>query len=352
MDHVRAQQIISDALDELAVDRWELSEAKEHCRECQDCAAYVRALIAVQRTDLPEPPADLADRVMLKVREEAQQRAIARARALASPGRAKGTSQLPPPSEHAAASSVRELWERALDPRNRRQVAIWGGAAATVFILAGWGAVLGVRAILVPPQLSEMTIVGTDTSTQPYTQPLPGAAPESGRTSDSLAGSAAAAPGMVEVGGSIYRLNGTNQSVDKNALRKTGQTRTAFDTGRIARSYDVFTGTDPLVIYIATDEATFEFKAITREYEEKTYVLQGGSVERYGEWPELPPSLPEPTSVDGGPTFEVAGTDASNVSVYQLRGRTAAEGIALAPNPPASDPMAGSPNWTWWAPAQ
>lgn len=350
MDHVRAQQVISDALDELAVDRWELSEAKEHCRACPECASYVRALIAVQRTPLPEPSADLPDRVMAQVRKEAQTRAIARARALASPKKSNAAEKAAA-DQGPRSTSVRDLWDRARDPRNRRQVAIWGGVAASVFIVAGWGAIVGVRAILVPPRISEMTIVGTDKSTQPYTAPT-GVPEQNGRASDSLLSGEAEAPGMIEVAGRIYRLNGTNVSVDKNALRKVGQTRTALDTGRMARSYDVFTGTDPFVVYVAADDVTFEFKAITRDYQDKTYVLQGSSIERYGDWPGLPASLKEPTSTDGSPTFEISGTDDNNISTYQLRGGTAAEGIALAPNPPTNDPMAGCPNWTWWAPSQ
>lgn len=345
MDHVRAQQLISDALDKLAVDRFELVEAKNHSRECPECAAYVRALIAVQRTPLPEPPADLADRVMALVRAEAQQKAVARARALAAP-RSRRTEHTSEKPEQAPARTYRDLWRRAIDPRNRRQVAIWGSVAATVFVFAAWGALLGVREILIPPRVTEMTIVGNDTA-ETYQDSVPGGPPVAG-SANSLQASAPPA-NMIELSGTIYRLRSQNANVSTSELDKIGRTRIAFEGQRRAESYDVLGGPDTSKAYVVTDLGTYEFQSVTRQFEGQTYVLLGGPVSQYGEWPQLPSTLSQPASEDGSPTFKQYGADPAGTPVYVLRNGSPADGIAIAPNPPPGDPVVGSPNWTWWA---
>jgi hypothetical protein len=84
MDCLEAQAAISEALDGAAPDAEVLDAAKQHCRECADCASFVSALNVVKRAPLPEPPGDLADRVMVAVRSEfAAEQALAAAAAAA-----------------------------------------------------------------------------------------------------------------------------------------------------------------------------------------------------------------------------------------------------------------------------
>lgn len=347
MDHVRAQQLISEALDGLAVDRFELVEAKDHCRECTECAAYVRALIAVQRTPLPEPPADLVDRVMDRVRAEAQQRSETREQSPSAPSSRRESL----PADTKRATTFAELWSKVRDPRNRPQVVLWGTTAAMLFIVAGWSAVLGVRAILVPTKVTEITITGTDTTAgQQYSATIPesersGEAPSESGASDALS----KGPDLIEVSGAVYRSVGMNPSIDIRDLKEIGRTKTSF-SGTRPQTYDVLAGADPLRIYVEADSGIYEFLAVTREFEGATYILQSGPIERFGDWPSLPNGMSTPATADGSPTFKQYGADTAGLAIYVLASGSPTDGIALAPSPPATDAIAGCPNWTWWAP--
>jgi hypothetical protein len=80
-------------------------------------------------------------------------------------------------------------------------------------------------------------------------------------------------------------------------------------------------------------------------------LTSGAVIDSFGVWPVLPTRFPTPTTADGTPTFVAAGTDALGVKVYAAAGRPVSEGFAVAPGTAATDPAAGNPGWTWWAPA-
>lgn len=360
MDHVKAQQVISDALDRLAVDREELTFAKEHCRECPECGAFVRAMLAVQRSPLPEPPADAVERVMTAVRAEAQRTAVARARAIAKPVPeatvigAAGTDSSAPDAAPAPARSFRDLWERASAPRNRRALLVWAGAAAMLFVLAGWGALTGIRTILIPPPPMELTVLGTDSS---GTDDLGSgqAAPEAGtsdRNKSMLAAPAESAARFIAVDGTVFTLVGPALGQTEADLEKVDRVRTALDSGGMPKNHDVFTGTSSDRVYLETKDGLLEFRMVTRSYEQRAYALQSGDIDGFGQWPTLPTTIPAPTSENGEPVFAPHGATESGSQVYALKGRKAAEGIAIGPNPNAPDPIAGCPEWTWWAPLE
>ena len=64
-------------------------------------------------------------------------------------------------------------------------------------------------------------------------------------------------------------------------------------------------------------------------------------------------SCAQPTSTDGSPTFEESDTGRVRRPLSSgSRASTPTSGIALSPNPPAGDPLAGQPEWSWWAPLE
>lgn len=361
MDHVKAQQVISDALDRLAVDREELTLAKEHCRECEECGAYVRAMLLVQRSPLPEPPEDAVERVMTAVRAEAQRTAVARARAIAKPvpeatlADAAGTVSPEPDAGPGPAKNFRELWERASAPRNRRALLAWAGAAAMLFVVAGWGALAGIRTILLPPETLEVTVLGTDSSDDAGQQ-FGQAAPEAGSSDRSgksmLAAPGAAAARFIAIDGTVFTLVGPALGQTEADLEKVDRVRTALDGGGLPKNHDVFAGTSSDRIYLETNDGLLEFRMVTRTYEQRVYALQSGDIDGFGEWPTLPSTISAPSSETGEPVFEQHGSTESGSPTYVLKGRKAADGIAIGPNPNAPDPIAGCPEWTWWAPLE
>lgn len=352
MECLRAQNLISDALDRTPVDPEELSAAKTHCRECAECAAFVRALLAVERVGLPEPPADLADRVMARVRAEASREAATQAGAKADTP-AVSPSVAPDPAGEESRSWA-GLFERARDPRNRRAVATWAAAAAVVFVAAGIGAVAGVRAILVPQQAamygSSVESAGTTAmdAAAPEASELQGFPEEAQSGSDDAVRSQGPAPDFIDVGASVYRLTGPAPTIDAASLSPIGTTRTDLGESGGSRDYDVLGTSDRAIVYIDDGSQILAFQRVTRSYGGRLYVLQSRPIESFGTWATLPPGFQTPTSEDGSPVFEAVGTDESGTSVYRASATPPEEGIAIGPNPPLADPVAGSPEWTWW----
>jgi bacterioferritin-associated ferredoxin len=352
MDCLRAQNLISDAVDRSPVDPEELSAAKTHCRECADCAAFVRALLAIERAGLPEPPADLADRVMERVRAEASRAAAAQTAATVDTT-AAAPSVIPIRSDNETRSWA-DLLARARDPRNRRAVTTWAAAAAVVFVAAGIGAVAGVRAILVPQQAA----IYSGSAESASTSALDAAAPESSglqsfpdeqqRESDAVQKSQAPAPDFINVSASVYRLTGPAPTIDTESLSPIGTTRSDLGESGGSTDYDVLGTGDPAIVYIDDGSRVLAFQRVTRSYGGRLYVLQSGPIESFGAWATLPPGFRTPTSEDGSPVFEAVGTDESGTPVYRASDTPPEEGIAIGPNPPLADPVAGSPEWTWW----
>lgn len=351
MDCLRAQQLISDALDRLPGDAEELPAAKAHCRECDDCAAFVRALLAVERAGLPEVPAGLADRVMVRVRAEAGREAAAQAAGPAQPATtAPTTSQ----QVESPARSWTALVSRARDPRRRRAVVTWAAAAAVIFVAAGIGAVAGVRTILVPQQaaMSESALesagtseLGASDSEALVTEaPLDEGQPDPGAVQKSET----PAPDFISVNATVYRLTGPAPTIDTDTLTPTGSTRTDLGETTVARDYEVLGTDDGATVYIEVDDRILSFQRVTRSYGGRLYILQSAPIESFGTWPALPPGFRTPSSEDGSPVFEAAGTDESGTTVYAAVGTPVEDGIAIGPDAPLSDPVAGSPEWTWW----
>ena len=348
---MRAQELISEALDRAPLEAATLSEAKEHCRECPECAAFVRAMLAVQRAEPPAIPADLIERTMSKVEAES-------VRAQSNVSRAvPGVSTQEPLPDDATAGSSRpartwaELAGRALEPQHRRALVIWASAAAVIFVAAGVGAVAGVRTILIPQRSATYVYEGatesgvTDSSGRATQQDQLATAPSA------EAGATEPAPSLITMDGTAYRLTGAASGVDATSLETLGTTRSALDSGGAARTREVLGTVPSASVYVDGEDGLLAFERITRTYGGRVYVLQSREINEFGEWPSLPAGINEPTSASGAPSFEQDGTDDFGTPVYRLRASSAEDGIAIAPNPPSPDPVAGTPSWTWWAPA-
>lgn len=348
MDCIEAQQYVSEALDQDAVDLSDLAAAKEHCRGCPDCATYVRALIAVRKSGVPTPPADLTERIMARIAAEQQ---VAEEHSLLSeigiePVVARVELRAEPEK-----SNLSDLLARVKDPRNRRAVVTWASAAAVVFIAAGYAAVLGTRQMLVPSNDQEIVLDSTygqagSTAGQQSAAPEAATAPQS----DAAAGaSKVAGPGgLIVVDGAVYRLAGEDTSVDPASLTNVGSTDSSLEQAGTPSRHAVLGSADPSRVFITSSGNTvLAFDRVTRSWGGRTYVLQSGSLPTFGSAISLPADVPVPTSADGSPDY-VPADQAADTGVFVLRGKGASTGIALRPG---VDPAyAGS--WTWWAPVQ
>lgn len=348
MDCLKAQELVSDALDRELVDAEQLSIAKAHCRDCPQCAAFVRALVAVQRAPLPEPPDGLADRVVGAVRAE-HARAERAAAALAATKQAAGPARRP--DGGTAPKNLSDLAERLMRPQHRRAVIAWSSAAAVALVAAGFGAIYGTRAILTDRAETQTIVLESAELTQDGVGMTFGnaAAPESADKSRLPSGDASTLPasaGLVIVNGTAYRAAGPDPSVSKESLAERGSTRTALSPDGTVRDRTVLGTDDPARVFIADDEGgMLAFDRITTSFQGRTYALQSGPIGDYGSAAVLPKELTQPLATDGSPTFEPADSAAQN-DVFVLRGKDASAGIALPPGARA-DVAEG---WSWWLP--
>ncbi len=346
MECLEAQRLVSERLDREEIDPTVLEAAKEHCRACPECSAYVRTLVALRQTPLPEPPADLHARVMEAVRTEAALAASRSAATAPEPAESQGE-----PSQQEPVSLER-LTARIRDPHNRRAVATWVAAAAVVFVIAGLGAMAGVRQILSPT--SNTSMLAAESGTPLGAAEQYGAAPQESRDSAADATKDSAQPGVapsyITVGALVYQLSGDAAGVDTNSLKTVGSTTSSLGGTQVA-AQEVLGADDPAVVYIKTAEGDLvAFDRVVRTFGGRTYALSGGPVTAYGSWPPLPAGIETPTNPDGSPQYVEAGTDSRGVSVYRPVGGDAANGIAVAPGTASDDPAAGNPDWTWWVP--
>ncbi len=376
-----AQRIISEALDGEPVAPATVREAKEHCAGCRDCLGYVKALAAASRASVPEPPADLADRVMARVRKEADETALKEAYAAAAAavaaekaGAAAGAgggvsgssdaagasgSEASAPLPSSAPVDIKALWARIKRPENRRAVVIWAGAAAMLIVFVGIAAISGVNAILggsgSQTAASDMSKSGASMESAAPQESAPQvAAPNDSRdasSADLSAGSAATAPtaSYVVAGGSVYKLVGPSSYARSN-LTTGGTTTTSLGSEDPPKALAYYLA--PEKNKIVVDDGTgalLVFELVTRDFTGRQFALRSGDITSYRQWPTMPPPMQPPANPDGAPQFQPAGTS-MGVTAYVQSGTTADAGIAIPPNTPATDPAGGNPNWTWWTP--
>ena len=361
MDCIEAQSAISAAVDRAPVDSFVLEDAKNHCKACPACGAFVRTLSAAKRSPLPQPPSDLPDRIMAAVRAEAladRLSAEAAARADVDRGSAASKAATAGDANMLSHPSLALIFAR----KNRRQLAIWGSAAAVLLVLAGVAAVNGVREITGADSTSNMLVVDAGSSTGAPTAAVPesaGAAAKTatGSVSGTTLGSApasqtAAGLSLVTISGDVYRLSGP-AALTRSQLRQMGTASTAMASGGLPKERTVFAGSDPARVFLEDDSGKLlAFDRVVRVFRDVTYQQQAAAIPSFGTWPSLPSQITAPSSPDGSPTFVEEGVDAAGVKVYRLAIASASMGIGIAPGTSSGDPAAGNPNWTWWVPVR
>ena len=362
MDCIEAQSAISAAVDRAQVDSVVLEEAKGHCKTCSTCGAFVRTLSAAKRSPLPEPPSDLPDRIMAAVRAEALADRLA-VEAAARPEAGHGS---PASNTAATARDAGTFGHPALAlafaRKNRRQLVIWGSAAAVLLALAGVAAVNGVREITGVDSTSNVLVVdagrsaGTPMATVPESAGT-AAKTATGSASGSTLGTVpssqtAAGLSLVTISGDVYRLSGP-AALTRSQLRQVGTASTARAGGGSPKERTVFAGSDPARVFLEDDKGKLlAFDRVVRVFRDITYQQQASAIPSFGTWPSLPAQITAPTTPDGSPTFVEEGVDAAGVKVYRLAIASASMGIGIAPGTSSGDPAAGNPNWTWWVPVQ
>lgn len=377
MDCVTAQGLISDAMDRSPVDAGALGEAKSHCLGCPTCSVFVRTLVLVKNTPLPQPPADLVDRVMEAVRVEsilAERRAAAAeaAEAIAAMSAADAANSAAADAAAATESADTQRVEAATgtesagSPRavfdslrhwasglSRRELVTWASAAAVFIAALGLAANAGIRVMTTQPGTfsEQAAVTSTDAGAQKEL-----AAPVATESADAAAGSsvsAASPASVITVSGVVFKLSGPS-TIATATLKAAGSTTSALGSGLSPTSHSVFTGDDPERVYV-TDEAThqqFAFDRVIRVYGGVNYQLVSADVNDFGQWPSLPSQIPAPASEDGSPAFTPLTTDPSGTRIFRLATSGAESGIAVAPGTSPGDPAAGNPNWTWWTPVR
>jgi hypothetical protein len=153
----------------------------------------------------------------------------------------------------------------------------------------------------------------------------------------------------ITVGAYVYRYTGTTD-VGGSEVATLGTTLTALDTETAPRQFEVVSRREGDAVIVAEDR-TLGFELVTRTLQGRTYAMQSRALSGFGQWPTLPDGFAEPTSDSGAPTFAPSISDDSGVAVYTPGGASPRDGFAVAPGTATSDPAAGNPNWTWWAPA-
>ena len=354
MDCLQAQGAISEALDGATSDAAVLAEARVHCQECEECLSFVRTLNVVKNAPLPEPPVDLADRVMATVRAEAAANASAATAAatvgaavVTAPGDAADGTVGPERTANGPATVI------PISTRLKRTrpsvLAAWAGAAAVLLVGVGFVGVMGIRMMNTPPTSTTANLANAPRDSASSGQAQPPAA------ESALGGAAKVAEApesdFIVFNGSVYALVGPS-TVQISRLRQLGITKSALD-GADSRNREVM-GADTMTgVYVLNDQGKLlEFQPVTRKYAGQTYQLKSGEVAAFGDWPVLPDEFEEPASENGSPTFTAVGADSIGLTVYRLTKSAATEGIAVGPGAPEGDPVAGSPNWSWWAATQ
>ncbi len=220
MECLEAQRIVSERLDRDEVDTALLEKAKEHCRSCDECGAFVRTLATLRMMPLPEPPAELTERIMEAVQTE---KAVLAANSAVAFNEAASAPEEPVEAEPV---SFDRLAEQLKDRRHRKAIIGWVAAAAVVFVVAGFGAMAGVRQILSPARSSTMATTEYGYSSGPAEEfgGAPAATQDSAAGASKSAPEVGAAPSYITVGALVYRLTGEASGVDETSLSKIGAT--------------------------------------------------------------------------------------------------------------------------------
>lgn len=364
-----AQAHLSAFHDGEKVSDTDLAAAREHCAECAECTAFAEGLRYLDLMPVPPAPEGLVDSVLDAIRPMAEERAILR---LLDVERAEadsvGTEAPLPEIEPALENGVEEVV--AAEPEYVPVAAASPVRPGGLVWFNGpvrW-ATLGAGAALAATALVAFVVIGMNgqqaSTRSAVTSPQSGAPLASGAGNAALDGATATAPEVAPtpapatapdyVAYKQYVYAPGSLLADANSATPTiGTLVTAFASGGAPQEVKVHKSplTDGSIVVPGPDGLRL-FTPVTRMLSSVKYQLMTGSaIDRFGLWPTLPPRFPVPTNSAGTPSFVTAGADSLGVNIYSATGRPVTEGFAVAPGTSGSDPAAGNPSWTWWAPA-
>lgn len=368
MDCVRAQELISAAIDEPeTASSPAFVAARTHCATCPSCRAFATAATTLWRSPAAKAPEGLVERILDAVNVEAEAKA-ARETAKAERDKARQDTQAAEaPNDDQQAETPPQLptvlpfpvvpmvSRRRLSPNQL----VWIGSVAAVLLVMFGVARLGLS-LMQPPRQSTTqlaqapsegaapTVADPDVATTPEADADTGRRAEKEVTADGTFGAALAVaptPPYVTLGTHVYEEQAELAAMPRDTVSAGWVfTSRASDTpsnvaARVSK--------DASSLYLEATSTVVQYRAVTRLFAGKRFVLTSQApLDRYGKWPALPARFSQPTSSDGAPTFQPSVMDDSGRQTYVPQGEQPADGFALAPDPSTN----GNPNWTWWEP--
>lgn len=359
MDCLEAREIVSEAFDRGVAATPRAAEAREHCRACDDCRAFVEGLGTLDAVPAPQASEKLVESI------------IWRGRKMADAGVPRSAPRVPTPVDGSAEAQEAAAWVPPQPPPRREEprdalwwvprIAIGLAAAATVVFAVGLS-LQGFRALRTPaesaPTAATMDQRSIGGSPSYGAAGAPAAAPATSADEAKAASATASVDGTgryVSFGDQAYLLLGERQP-DSSSLNGIGSLTSSLDTTSEPKQYRVWQSTaDADVVFVQAETAApgtyLAFRRVERSFGGKPFVLYASpDVTSFGMWPSLPSTFATPTAGDGSPTFVAAGKDDTGLTVYAQPGASAAGGFAVAPGTSSGDPAGGDPNWTWWLP--
>ncbi len=363
---LQVQEAISRAADGDKVTADEATLAKRHCAECAECAAFARVLVAMRRHPVPDVAEQTVERALSAVRDIRQTEKLETARAAAA---ARATALTPAAGEESAndagsdAAVTNKKGLISLNERDSRGVEVVRignriisqqrfvglvASAAVLLLVIVVAADQGVRVMRDAAMVSEETAsdIREAQDGDVVLDQLPAQDNGAAASAPSVAGAVAQ---YVTFEDRVYRYMGV-ASGSAADLSTAGTVRSALDTGDAAANRNAYTSETAGQIIIENEGSLLNFSLVTRTFGDNTYALKSESITAFGEWPSLPNGIPEPSSADGGSTFDEAGTDDLGVAIFTRPGRDPESGFAVAPGTASGDPASGNPDWTWWEP--
>ena len=368
MDCVRAQEIISAAIDEPETAKSPVFvAARTHCATCPSCRAFATAATTLWRSPAVTAPEGLTERILDAVNVEAEAKA-AREAAKAERDKVRlDTSAADSPNDDLQTETPSEsptvLPFPTVPVAPRRRISpnrlVWLGSAAAVLLVVFGVARLGLSLMQpaggpttqlaqAPSDGAAPTVAEPDVATAPEAEADTANRAEKQATAGGTFGAAvetARAPSYVTLGAHVYEQQAELPTMPRDTASAgwVFTSRASDSPSNVAARLSK----DASSLYLETTSTVVQYRAVTRLFAGKRFVLTSEHpLEHYGQWPSLPSRFPTPTSGGGAPTFQVAGFDDGGRQTFVPAGDSPADGFALAPDPSAN----GNPNWSWWEP--
>jgi hypothetical protein len=351
MECREAQELLSAAQDREALHDTTAASVAAHCRTCPECTDFVAQLNALREAGAPRAPRGLAGRIAAAVALEADQAELDRAEAEAVAAAMAATAAATPDAADGSLLGRLDLSAPAKVPPWLTRGRLWFGTAAVALAATVVIAVVVVRAGDV--QKASELAASRATGGAGVSMVTPPAASDGGAAQGAPATAPSRIPDYVTWQGGVYAA-AQSTNATSSQLSTAGALTSALNTALVQSLAVLTSSSDPRAIFLALPGGAIQrFDPVLRQRRGAPFQLQAGvEFQRYGVWPQLPPSLPTPSAGDGSPTFIPSGTDDAGVAVYVRVGATAERGFAVAPGTQPNDPAAGNPNWTWWLPVR